>query len=244
MHFRLPKPLNGWREFVGEVGIIVVGVLIALGGEQVVVEVQWRQKVADTTKQLNDEVHSNARSAYRWLSVHQCLDAQLNSIDDAVGAARASRTIVPVAAYTPPLEVFLNDAWLNARSLQVADHIKSKAMRNYAILYFLPPELQTDVVQLHQLAAELQPLTKGEEEVTSAEAGDYQRVIGKIRELQDRTELGETLLLKDGERLGVRLSNGEKKGLVREARTWAGPCASAPDLDRKFAPGDQTIKKL
>jgi len=30
MHFRLPKPLHGWREFAGEVGIIVIGVLIAL----------------------------------------------------------------------------------------------------------------------------------------------------------------------------------------------------------------------
>ena len=36
MHFHLPKPLHGWREFVGEVGIIVIGVLIALGAQQVV----------------------------------------------------------------------------------------------------------------------------------------------------------------------------------------------------------------
>jgi type IV secretory pathway VirB2 component (pilin) len=35
MDFHLPKPL-GWREFVGEVGIIVLGVLIALGAGQVV----------------------------------------------------------------------------------------------------------------------------------------------------------------------------------------------------------------
>ena len=33
MHFHLPKPLHGWREFAGEVGIIVLGVLIALGAE-------------------------------------------------------------------------------------------------------------------------------------------------------------------------------------------------------------------
>ena len=31
MHIHLPKPLHGWRAFVGEVGIIVLGVLIALG---------------------------------------------------------------------------------------------------------------------------------------------------------------------------------------------------------------------
>jgi hypothetical protein len=29
MHFHLPKPLHGWREFAGEVEIIVLGVLIA-----------------------------------------------------------------------------------------------------------------------------------------------------------------------------------------------------------------------
>lgn len=27
MDFHLPKPLHGWREFVGEVAIIVLGVL-------------------------------------------------------------------------------------------------------------------------------------------------------------------------------------------------------------------------
>src|SRR5206468_7518840 len=34
MHVHLPKPLHGWRAFVGEVGIIVVGVLIAVGAEK------------------------------------------------------------------------------------------------------------------------------------------------------------------------------------------------------------------
>ena len=35
MHVHLPKPLHGWRAFVGEVGIIVLGVLIALGAGQI-----------------------------------------------------------------------------------------------------------------------------------------------------------------------------------------------------------------
>ncbi len=36
MHLHLPKPLHGWREFLGEVGIIVIGVPLALGAEKVV----------------------------------------------------------------------------------------------------------------------------------------------------------------------------------------------------------------
>ena len=36
MRFALPKPIHGWRAFWGEVGIIVLGVLIALGAQQLV----------------------------------------------------------------------------------------------------------------------------------------------------------------------------------------------------------------
>jgi hypothetical protein len=32
MLFRLPKPLHGWREFIHEIVIVVIGVLLALGG--------------------------------------------------------------------------------------------------------------------------------------------------------------------------------------------------------------------
>jgi hypothetical protein len=31
MHVHLPKPLHGWRDFVGEVGIIVVGRRVPAG---------------------------------------------------------------------------------------------------------------------------------------------------------------------------------------------------------------------
>jgi len=34
MRVRVPKPLHGWRAFAGEVGVIVLGVLIALGAQQ------------------------------------------------------------------------------------------------------------------------------------------------------------------------------------------------------------------
>lgn len=36
MHFHLPQPLHGWREFAGKVGVTVLGLLIAIGLEQTV----------------------------------------------------------------------------------------------------------------------------------------------------------------------------------------------------------------
>ena len=61
MHFHLPKPLHGWREFVGEVGIIVVGVLIALGAEQLVQNLRDRQLAHEARSNIQAELRTNLR---------------------------------------------------------------------------------------------------------------------------------------------------------------------------------------
>lgn len=228
MHIHLPKPLHGWREFIGEVGIIVIGVLIALTAEQVIETIRWHEKVAETKQQLNAELHDDARSAYTWLTVHRCLDDRLDAVEAAVHHARETGEISPVPAYTPPLVLFTSDAWLNARSLQVADHIGPKAMRDYARLYFFPRELELDIVQLRQLAAQLQPLVHGLHHVSSQEAGAYERLIGQVRELQERTAYAETLLLQLGPP-PVQLSESEMREAVLKG-SGKGACAGRVDL--------------
>ena len=59
MHFHLPKPLHGWREFAGEVGIIVVGVLIALAFEQVVQSIHDRLVADQARDAIRAEVREN-----------------------------------------------------------------------------------------------------------------------------------------------------------------------------------------
>jgi hypothetical protein len=66
MHFHLPEPLHGWRAFAGEVGIIVVGVLIALGAEQVVQSFTWHRDVRDFRAAVDTELDFNlAAGDYR-----------------------------------------------------------------------------------------------------------------------------------------------------------------------------------
>jgi len=60
-HPHLPKPLHGWREFLGEVGIIVIGVLIALGAEQGVEAVHHRSQVHTATEKLRAESIENRK---------------------------------------------------------------------------------------------------------------------------------------------------------------------------------------
>lgn len=80
MHVHLPKPLHGWREFLGEVGIIVVGVLIALGAEQVVEDLHWRGEVRAERESLLQEA-SDSVDAIQARNVHTpCVDRRLRDI--------------------------------------------------------------------------------------------------------------------------------------------------------------------
>ena len=62
MHFHLPKPLHGWRELAGEVGIIVVGVLIALGFEQVAESIHDRRLADETRASIKQELQTGLAS--------------------------------------------------------------------------------------------------------------------------------------------------------------------------------------
>jgi len=81
MHFHLPKPLHGWRELLGEVGIIVIGVLIALGAEQVVDDIRWHQKVAVVRNSLMEELGNDRGRWQADMAEVPCLLDNIGKLD-------------------------------------------------------------------------------------------------------------------------------------------------------------------
>lgn len=53
---KVPKPRDGWRVFAGEVGVIVLGVLLALGAQQVVETVQVRSDIREFRRTIDREI--------------------------------------------------------------------------------------------------------------------------------------------------------------------------------------------
>ena len=60
MDIHKPKPWHGWREFLKEYVIIVVGVLTALAGEQLVETIHRNTELAETREALREEIAHNA----------------------------------------------------------------------------------------------------------------------------------------------------------------------------------------
>ena len=80
MHLHLPKPLHGWRAFVGEVGIIVLGVLIALGAQQFVEDIQWKHDVEFQRKALRREAQDMLEAIAERGVQQDCVDRRLKDI--------------------------------------------------------------------------------------------------------------------------------------------------------------------
>ena len=160
MHVHLPKALHGWRELAKEVGIIVLGVLIALGFEQLVQSWRWREQVRTTRDALTNEIILSALWAEERLAVQQCLHqrvaelvTKLNSAGPnwtgdplVVGHARNPigrefETAIPVV-YRTPHRPWLGDEWETAKSTGVVDHMDRGDVRLFEFIFRSVSELR------------------------------------------------------------------------------------------------------
>jgi len=135
MHFHLPKPLHGWREFAGEVGIIVLGVLIALGAEQAVEDWQWHNKVAIVRKSLIGEL---ANDRARWevdLAAARCALQDIDKVD--VWARGAPGVAAPPIDSLKSGNLFsMHSAnWVLATNSLTMDHFPMREQLAFAALY-------------------------------------------------------------------------------------------------------------
>jgi len=73
--------MGNWREFAKEVGIIVLGVLIALGAEQTVEAIHHRSEVRETREALRQEMGHNLTSLQQTLDRRLCAMARLDEVE-------------------------------------------------------------------------------------------------------------------------------------------------------------------
>jgi hypothetical protein len=80
MHIRLPKPLHGWRAFAGEVGIIVLGVLIAIGFGQVVENLHERYLASQAIDHIRAELAYDSAFAAERVAIGDCMRASFTDL--------------------------------------------------------------------------------------------------------------------------------------------------------------------
>ena len=91
------RPREGWRVFAGEVGVIVLGVLIALIAQQVAENWQWRQTVARTKADLNAQISTAVANSAERAAVDPCLSQRLSQLATKVAESRGEWGATPIS---------------------------------------------------------------------------------------------------------------------------------------------------
>lgn len=102
MHVHIPKPLHGWRQFVGEVGIVVFGVLIALMAQEVVKALTNQHQVRRGEGSLRDNFERFVTFAAELDAYAPCVQARAVEIRDILNEAAANRRL-PLVGPIPQL---------------------------------------------------------------------------------------------------------------------------------------------
>ena len=153
MNFHFFKPLHGWRAFVGEVGIIVFGVLIALGFGQIVQDWQWHEDVETTRQAIANEIVQAVNQGAMRMAVEDCLRDRIGELAGKLNANTGRWTADPLPlapgapsyphwdnrslgrVYGMPLRGWSQDAWDTAKSAGVLDHMGRDEAASYSEVY-------------------------------------------------------------------------------------------------------------
>ena len=135
MHFHLPKPLHGWREFAGEVGIIVIGVLIALGAEQVVETIHGDAQVRLFRGAVNDELAYDLGSYKQRLMLGPCVRARLAELDHVIASDRAGKPRLMEGLSHWPVSFSLRTSVWTGRTADVEARMPLQTRLAYAQIY-------------------------------------------------------------------------------------------------------------
>ena len=151
MHFHLPKPLHGWREFAGEVGIIVIGVLIALGAEQLIETIHSRSEVAQFRSAVDVEL-SRDLAVYRYrIQQEPCVKRRLGELHNWLDADQAGRPLVPAGEIgRPSVFTFLTSVWKSS-SPNVMNNLSLEAREGYAGIYDFVAQIDDQLNQEEEI---------------------------------------------------------------------------------------------
>lgn len=241
MHVHLPKPLHGWREFIGEVGIIVLGVLIALGFEQLVEQWRWRQRVSTTRQELANELVAAVNQGAERIAVEDCLRNRIGELAARLNENNGRWTADPMPlssraqpiphgvgrVYAAPLRGWSQDAWDTAKSSGVLDHMSHAEVASYSAVYGEIAAIRDFQGQELLLESNLSFLSS-DQQLDNRSRIDALGRLGQLDALNTVTTGLSDLMLEQIRGLHLRVdrdkSSAKVKQIMESQRQLRGPC--------------------
>lgn len=234
MDIHLPKVPHSWRELAKEIGIIVVGVIIALTAEQLVQDWDWHRKVKTAEAAMRQELlWDDGTQAYQRAALHPCRTAELDAIRSAVERGRTRSEIaqlvdgVYLTSFT--YDSIARDA---ANSTEAWSHMPPEQTQPFVLAYDVVPALNETSLRESYDWARLRAFKRSGGALSEGETGRLLDALEALRNDEGLMWLNARYLLNALQHVG-QLDRHRTRVLMENARRYYGACVR--DLPANFA---------
>lgn len=95
MDIHKPKPVHSWREFASEIAVIVIGICIALIGEQIIEKIHERIVAGEAREQIENELATDFAILNNRTREEPCIARRLEALDRTIAAAGTPAYVAP-----------------------------------------------------------------------------------------------------------------------------------------------------
>ena len=160
MDVHKPNPWHGWREFLKEYGIIVLGVLTALAFEQLASALKDVHDADEARANIRDELATNFASLSERGAIQACMNRRLDELRTVIEASGKPAYVRPLWIGRPQHWPMFQAKWNAALNAGHAALLTSKQQADFGQLYYTLGMLQ-DAENAEQAAwARLRVLTE------------------------------------------------------------------------------------
>lgn len=172
MEIHKPKPVHSWRELVSEIGVIVIGIVIALSAEQVIERLEWRHKIDLAEEQMRLELSADdGPEVMQRLALTACIAQGLTDIRASVeGATDRAAVMTAIGHLGIPRHTYENDAYRAAEASGVLGRLDPQRLNRWYFVYSTMPVLDRiaereyyDLAALHSIRPSGGPLSEAEQ---------------------------------------------------------------------------------
>jgi hypothetical protein len=218
MDVRKPKPIGNWREFAGEIGVIVVGIAIALTGEQLVEALRWRHDVAEARDSLDRQAADQLFDASERVGLQACETRQLDRLAEIVSQQGMTPRIwrgvgIPVRSWNA-------STWQAATASGAVAHMSPGQRQKYAVHFGAIDTMGALNQQEFLLASDLRTLG-APQELSDTARDRLASDIARLRGLGALIAVASRQMVAYLEPMGIQLDAQAQKTLKSEL---AKPC--------------------
>jgi hypothetical protein len=139
-----PKPVHNFREFLSELGVVVLGIVIALSGEQLIESLHDKHKAGEAREGIRDEIAMNIAVLESRSSAQPCIDRRIDDIATLLEASGGSPYAGPAWLGRPQIWEMLHARWQVVSQAGRAPLLAAEEQAEYGFVYALFADVAAD----------------------------------------------------------------------------------------------------